>query len=343
MGENIREILIVDDEDSICGLIGNYLGINGYRFRSTTDPLEAMALLEIGDFDLVISDICMSGLEGVQLMRQTQQRRADIDFIIMSGHASEYSYKDIVDAGASDFILKPFSIGELEAKLKRLEKERQTLKLLKEANEKLGLSNLELRNALMGTVSSLGSVVEFKDPYTAGHQERVAAISRGIAEKIGLGREEVGAVYTAGLLHDIGKISVPSGILSKPTKLKRAEMDLIREHAQAGAEIIREVKFPWPVAEVVQQHHERLDGSGYPEGLKGDQILENAKIISVADVVEAMMSHRPYRAALGRQKAFEEISSKSGILYEPRIVDACISVLSENESLPLGGARPAMA
>lgn len=342
MGENIKKILIVDDEKPICDIIGDYLRINGYCFRYTTDPFEAMTLLESGDFDLVISDIRMRGLDGVRLMLHTRQRRADVDFIIMSAHANEYSYKDIVDAGASDFILKPFSLGELEAKLKRLEKERQTLTLLKEANEKLRLSNLELRSTLMGTVSSLASVTEFKDPYTAGHQERVAAISRAIAEKIDLGQEEVGAVYIAGLLHDIGKISVPAGILSKPTKLKPAEMDLIREHAQAGFEIIRDVKFPWPVAEVVQQHHERLDGSGYPAGLKGDQVLDNAKIIAVADVVEAMMSHRPYRAALGKEMALEEISSKKGILYEPRVVDACIGLLSQNESLPFGGAGPAM-
>ncbi len=342
MGENIEEILIVDDERSICDMIGDYLGINGYCFRNTTDPFEAMALLESGDFDLVISDIRMNRLDGVQLMLHTRGRRTDVDFIIMSGDTSKYSYKDIVDAGASDFILKPFSMGELEAKLKRLEKERQTLKLLKEANEKLRLSNLELRRMLKGTVSALASAIEFKDPYTAGHQERVAAISRAIAEKMDLGREEAGAVYIAGLLHDIGKISVPAGILSKPTRLKSAEMDLIREHAQAGFEIIRDVKFPWPVAEVVQQHHERIDGSGYPMGLKGDQILENAKIIAVADVVEAMMSHRPYRAALGKEMAFREISSKKGILYEPRVVDACIGLFSRNDSFSFGVAWPAM-
>ncbi len=324
----IKRILVVDDELSYGMVIRQMLQKSGYEVEFSGVPAEAYEKAIASDFDLVLSDIRMDGEDGLQLMRKCRDFRSGLNFIIMTAHSTEYSYKDIIDAGASDFISKPFTSSELEAKLDRLKNEKRTLSLLNEAKEQLELSNIELQQTLMGTVRSLASAISLKDPYTAGHQDRVADISRAIAEQIGLGPQEVEAVHVAGILHDIGKISVPSEILCKPTRLKPAEMDLVRDHPQSGYEIIAGVKFPWPIAEIILQHHERLDGSGYPRGMKGSEIFLASKIIAVADVVEAMMSHRPYRAALGLEKAIEEISGNRAILYEPAVVDACISVFA---------------
>jgi len=192
-----------------------------------------------------------------------------------------------------------------------------------------------IENALLQFVDALSSAVELRDPYTSGHQRRVAALACAIAEEMGLSAEEIQVIRVAALLHDIGKaLFVPIEILSKPGKLTDLEMALIREHPKAGYEILRKVEFPWPVAEIVYQHHERLDGSGYPRGLKGEEILLEARIIAVADVVEAMSSHRPYRPALGVDEALAEIRKNAGKLYDPKVVEACIRVFAKGFTFP---------
>jgi PAS domain S-box-containing protein/putative nucleotidyltransferase with HDIG domain len=192
-----------------------------------------------------------------------------------------------------------------------------------------------IENALLQFVDALSSAVELRDPYTSGHQRRVAALACAIAEEMGLSAEEIKVIRVASLLHDIGKaLFVPIEILSKPGKLTDLEMALIREHPKAGYEILRKVEFPWPVAEIVYQHHERLDGSGYPRGLKDEEILLEARIIAVADVVEAMSSHRPYRPALGVDEALAEIRKNAGKLYDPKVVEACIRVFAKGFTFP---------
>lgn len=192
-----------------------------------------------------------------------------------------------------------------------------------------------IENALFQFVDALSSAVELRDPYTSGHQRRVAELACAIAEEMGLSAEQVKVIRVAALLHDIGKaLFVPIEILSKPGKLTDLEMALIREHPKAGYEILKRVEFPWPVAEIVYQHHERLDGSGYPRGLKGEEILLEAKIIAVADVVEAMSSHRPYRPALGVDEALAEIRKNAGNLYDPEVVEACERVFAKGFTFP---------
>jgi len=182
-------------------------------------------------------------------------------------------------------------------------------------------------------VNAFSSAMELRDPYTAGHQFRVAELSRAIAEEMGFSAEQIHGLKVAALLHDIGKgLFVPAEILTKPGKLTHWEMALIKVHPQAGYEILKNVDFPWPVADAVRQHHERLDGSGYPQGLKGDEILMEAKIIAVADVIEAMSSHRPYRPSLGFAAALEEIESQKGRLYDPKVVEACLRIFSRGFS-----------
>ncbi len=188
-----------------------------------------------------------------------------------------------------------------------------------------------LKKVMNSTVQAITTTIEKRDPYTSGHQQRVADLSRIIAQEIGLSENEIEGIYIAAAIHDIGKISLPAEILSKPVQLSDIEVSLIQAHSQTGYDILKGIKFPWPIAEIVLQHHERLDGSGYPRGLAGDDILIAARIIGVADVVETMASHRPYRPSMGIDKALEEITQNKGVLYEPLVVDACLKIFNEKE------------
>jgi len=193
----------------------------------------------------------------------------------------------------------------------------------KRAEEQLQKSLQQTKKVLEEVVLTLSSIVEKRDPYTAGHQHRVADLACAIAGELNLPEVQIEGIRVAGIVHDIGKINVPAEILSKTGRLSDAEFNIIKTHAQVGKEILEPIDFPWPVAQVVHQHHERLNGTGYPQGLSDGKIILEAKIMAVADVVEAMASHRPYRPALGIDKALEEISNQSGILYDPQVVDAC--------------------
>ena len=190
-------------------------------------------------------------------------------------------------------------------------------------------SHQRLEGMLNNNVNALVKIVELRDPYISGHQKRVSKLALAIARELGLPERDIERIKVAALVHDIGKISIPTEILSKPDKLAEAEFSLIKTHSHTGHDILMNINFPWAVEEIVLQHHERIDGSGYPRGLKDDEILIEAKIIAVADVVEAMSSHRPYRPALGIKKALEEISQNRGILYDPKIADTCLKLFRE--------------
>jgi HD-GYP domain-containing protein (c-di-GMP phosphodiesterase class II) len=239
--------------------------------------------------------------------------------------------------GAYGFILKPFGANELminaknalrrrmleiQHKVHREELEREvrarTLKLTETMNR--------LQRAFEGVAESFGLALEARDPYTAGHQRRVAQIATAIGIHMGLSEKEVEGINLSGLIHDIGKIYIPAEILAKPSRLTDTEFQLMKEHSRVGYGILKNIEFPWPIAETVYQHHERIDGTGYPRGLKGNETLTEARVIAVADVVEAMASHRPYRPALGIDKALEELSKNKGILYDVDVVKACLKV-----------------
>lgn len=197
------------------------------------------------------------------------------------------------------------------------------------AEEALKDSVTRLSRTLEGTVTALATAVETRDPYTAGHQRGVAQLAQAIAAEMGFSQNELEGMRVMGFLHDIGKIAIPAEILSKPGKLTEYEFNIVKFHSQVSYDILKEVDFPWPVALAVLQHHEKMDGSGYPHGLQGEDIIMPARILTVADVVEAMASHRPYRPALGIDRAIEEVVKKRGILYDHKVVDACLKVLRE--------------
>lgn len=201
----------------------------------------------------------------------------------------------------------------------------------KQTEENLKNTLAKLRQSLGGIIKAMALTVESRDPYTAGHQRRVADLARAIADEMHLSKDQVEGIRIAGVIHDLGKISIPAEILSKPGRISDIEFSLIKTHSQVGFDILQSIEFPWPVAQIVYQHHERMDGSGYPRGLAGENILMEARVLMVADVVEAMSSHRPYRTALGVDKALEEISKNSGLVYDAKVVEACLRLFTEKK------------
>jgi PAS domain S-box-containing protein/putative nucleotidyltransferase with HDIG domain len=199
----------------------------------------------------------------------------------------------------------------------------------KRVEEDLQDSVERLQRTLEQTVYALATAVEKRDPYTAGHQRRVADLASAVAAELGVSEHRSTGVHMAGLIHDVGKIHIPAEILSKPTRLTDVEWNLIKTHPRIGHDILNSIEFPWPVAQIVLQHHERIDGSGYPQGLSGEDILLEAKILAVADVVEAMASHRPYRPARALQEALQEIEENKGILYDADVVAACLRAVRD--------------
>jgi PAS domain S-box-containing protein/putative nucleotidyltransferase with HDIG domain len=199
----------------------------------------------------------------------------------------------------------------------------------RKSEEELKQTLESLRKSIGATIQTMVSAVEMRDPYTAGHQLRVADLACSIAAEIGLPQDKIDGIRMAGSIHDIGKLSIPAEILSKPTKLTDIEFSLIKEHSRSGYEMLKDVESPWPLAQIVYQHHERMDGSGYPRNLKGEEILIEARIMAVADVVEAIASHRPYRPGLGIEVALEEIEKNKGIFYDDAVADACLRLFRE--------------
>ncbi len=199
----------------------------------------------------------------------------------------------------------------------------------KRAEHELKKTAERYRNGLENTVQAMAAIVETRDPYTAGHQRRVAQLACAIAREMNVSEDKISGIRMAGIIHDIGKIRVPAEILTYPDILSETEFRIIKLHPVVGYDILKAIDFPWPVAEIVQQHHERLNGSGYPFGLSGNSIIEEARILAVADVVEAMASHRPYRPSLGMDKALEEITGNRGILYDSAAVDACLTLFNQ--------------
>ena len=312
-------ILIVDDEAPIRRIVSRIVAKSGYVCFFASCGNEALKILENESIDAVITDIAMPGMDGIELTKQIKQRY-DADVIMMTGYIKDLAYGDAIANGASDFLQKPFDTEEFKIRLQRVLRERRTSKKLNESLK-------DMKAILDGVIHSLSSTVEARDPYTSGHQRRVTTIAAAIGRDMQLPEDQMGAIRMAGLIHDLGKIAIPAEILSKPCRLSQTEFNLIKIHPQVGYDIVKDISFPVPIAEIVYQHHERLNGQGYPRGLKGDDILKESRIIAVADVVEAMSSHRPYRPALGMDKALEEINKNKGIIYDADVVDACSRVM----------------
>jgi putative nucleotidyltransferase with HDIG domain len=335
------QVLVVDDEWLILRVLQRLLEGEGYVCSLAANAQEARDLLKDGDFDLVLCDLKMPGESGLELARFILSHDPDTAVLMVSGVDDPEIGKTLINLGAYGYVVKPFKQGELLLNIRSTLRRRQLEIDNRAYREKLehmvGVRTAELQTALskwrkatQGIVEAVALAVDARDPYTAGHQRNVARIACAIAEKLDFPMEQVNGIRMAGLIHDLGKISIPQEILTKPTQLSESEFSIIKEHPKAAHQILKNIDFPWPIAEMILQHHERMDGSGYPMGLSGDDILIEARILAVADVVEAMASHRPYRPSLGLEKALDEIFENRGKFYDARSVDACLSLFKED-------------
>jgi response regulator RpfG family c-di-GMP phosphodiesterase len=321
-------ILVVDDDRAIGKVLQTGIQMWGHRCYTAESPSQALELLTEHDIDVVVADIKMPEMSGIELC-QIIKERFNADVIVMTGYVEDFNYEDIIEQGASDFIQKPVRIAEFIARLKRVLAERAGRAELRSALEAAQLNLDKFQRAMEGIVQAISVAVEMRDPYTAGHQQRVADLACAIAMQLGINDDDIFGLRMACVIHDLGKITVPAGILAKPGRLSPLEYELIKNHVQAGYDILKQIEFPWPLAQIILQHHERLDGSGYPQGLRGDDIMLMSRILAVADVFETIASHRPYRPSLGRQHAVDELQNNSGLLYDEKVVAACLQVLSQ--------------
>ncbi len=322
------KILVVDDDKNIRKVLRELIKGTGYHFLEAGDAGYALEVLEEHKVDVMITDIRMPGQNGIELTRIVKEKY-DSDVIVMTGYANDMKYEEVIGYGARDFMQKPFNTKEMVVRLKRVIKERAILSGWNRMGKQLNLSLLKLTRVLEQTVNALASALEKRDPYTAGHQQRVTNLVDAISHEMGLPEEIVEGNHIAALLHDIGKISIPIDILNKPGKLNKHEFNLIKDHPSVSYEILKNIEFDQPVAQIILQHHERMNGTGYPHGLSGEDILLQARILAVSDVVEAMASHRPYRPALGIDIAIDEISTNKDVLYDSVVVDACLALFNE--------------
>ena len=323
---NKKRILVVDDEQPIRTLIERAVKAAGLDCLTAGDGLEALEILKKEPVDIVITDVVMPRMNGIELTNKIREK-FNADVIVMTGFVNDYRFEDVVAEGASDFVQKPASLQEMVIRIKRVIQERENAAERNRMGQELQESFRRLKKGLEDTISVLARAIETRDPYTSGHQKRVSELSCLIGKEIHLPPEQLDGLRLAGLIHDIGKISIPSEILNKPGRLSEVEYNLIKTHSEIAYEILKDIDFPWPIADMVLQHHERLDGTGYPKGLKSDNILLEAKILAVADVVDAMAAHRPYRPSLGVDQALEEITRSRDRLYDSRIVEACLRVI----------------
>jgi putative two-component system response regulator len=325
MTEQLRALLVEDNKADV-DLIRDMLSETepaGFAMGTVSRLSEALSRLKDGPIDIVLLDLGLPDSIGLQTFRKLREAAPDIPIVVLTGNTDQQMAIAAVREGAQDYLVK----GEINASLLtrsvRYAVERiRSQQKLKETLDKLQLS-------LRGIIQAVSRVMEMRDSYTAGHQRRVTALSRAIALEMGLAEDRVEGLCLAGEIHDLGKISVPAEILSKPTRLTEFEFRLIQNHPRAGYDILKEIDFPWPVAEIILQHHERMDGSGYPQGLRGADILLEARILAVADIVEAIASDRPYRAALGIGAALEELEQKKGIHYDLEVAKACLTLFRE--------------
>lgn len=328
-------ILAVDDTPASLKLLTELLKEDGYEVRAAINGELALHAASQNPPELVLLDIRMPGIDGYEVCRRLKALPStrDVPVIFVSAATESDEKVQGFSVGAIDYVTKPYQRNELLARVRthlELNRLRNHLEdLVDERTAELRESEQKLRTSLIDSITALASTVEMRDPYTAGHQRRVAQLAIAIAKELHLPKEQIEGIHLAGVVHDVGKIKIPAEILSKPGRLTPLEFELIKQHAQSGHEILKAIDFPWPIAQIVLQHHERLNGSGYPQALTSDQILLEAKIIAVADVVESMTSHRPYRPGLGIDVALQEIELNKGKLYEPEPVEACIRLFRE--------------
>jgi putative two-component system response regulator len=340
-------ILVVDDEAPLRELIALTLRKKGHEATAVVDADAALDALGKSNVPLMLVDVRMPGKDGLWLLEQVRSGHPDTAVIMVTAVADVHTAVDCLRRGATDYLIKPVASEVLLRTVDRALSERQ-MKLelaryrenleetVEEQSQELRAASEKFRQAMEATIGAIAKMSEMNDPYNTGHQRRVALLADAIAREMGLSEDQRQGVHVSASLHDIGMTVVPRSIRSKLGRLSSYEFKIVMTHPEAGYDILEGLEFAWPVADAVLEHHERLDGSGYPDGLKGEEIILEARILAVADTVEAMMSNRPYRPPAGREKAVEQILKNRDVLFDPQVVDACMKLFAD-EGFDFGG------
>jgi putative two-component system response regulator len=313
-------VLYVEDEEEIRELLSRFLRRWVGTLNVAENGQQGLEAYRAQRPDVLVTDIRMPVMDGLDMAAAIRDEDGDVPIIVITAYSERDYFMRSIEIGVDKYVVKPVDTDLLLKAIYRgaaVRAQTQTLEMTKQ----------RLLDSLGQTVGVLSRAIEMRDPYTDGHQKRVSQLAVGIGESMGLPSDQVTGLRLGGLIHDIGKIRIPAEMLATPRRLSALEFDIIKTHPIVGAEILSQTEFPWPVKEMVAQHHERLNGTGYPYGLKTDDLCLDVRIISVADVVEAMYSHRPYRPGMGMPAALEEIRKNRGILYDPDVVDHCLRLL----------------
>jgi putative nucleotidyltransferase with HDIG domain len=331
-------ILVVDDEEPIREIVASMLGTAGYACKQAASGMEALAVLTSGEeFELMLSDLMMADLDGIGLLERTKEKYPDMPVVMVTAVHDISVALAAIRNGAYDYLLKPFEREQLlntvsrALENRRLKVENRTYQtnlesLVKARTDQLQAAVASLERSYDITLETLGDALDLKDRETEGHSKRVTAFTIAIARAMGLPREQINTIARGAFLHDIGKIAIPDKILNKPGKLEHDEMTIMKEHAYHGYQIVKKIPFLAEAADIVYSHQERFDGSGYPRGLKGDQIPLGARIFSVADTLDAITSDRIYRAAQSLLAAKVEIQKWSGRQFDPEVVNVFLEM-----------------
>jgi len=321
MGKQIN-ILIIEDDEAHAELIRRSFEGHWVNFALTIkiDLSAARSYLKDNTPDLVLCDWLLPDGKGIELILPPERDPRLYPIVVMTSHGNEELAVEAMKAGALDYIVKsPEAFAQMPNFVMRALREWEHIVAREQAE-------MSLKQVLLQTVESLALMVEKRDPYTSGHQKKVSQLASNIGREMKLPEDTIQGIYIAGILHDIGKISVPAEYLSKPGRLDPIEFTIIKTHPGVAYDMLKAIDFPYPIANIVLQHHEKCDGSGYPNNLKSHDMLLEARIIAVADVVDAISSHRPYRPSLGIGSALEEVATNAGKLYDKDVVGACLQM-----------------
>ncbi len=346
--EESRTLLVVDDEKEVRDLLCDGLSEFGYRCTPVGGGPEALRQMEVGQYSVVLTDINMPGMNGIQLLENIRHLHSDVDVILITGSRDAEMAIRALRRGASDYLTKPFHLDEVRLTVQRtLEKRRlirenrdyqeglekrvreRTQELLKK-NDEIRRLYRKLRKSYQATLEALAGALETRDRETRGHCMRVAAYTAHVASKMGISGQALADIRIGALLHDVGKIGIPDAILLKPGRLTSAEREIMKEHPTIGARLLAGIQFLEGAIPVVLSHQECFDGSGYPDGLRGDRIPLGARIFSVVDAFDAMTSDRPYRRAVSYGEALREIRQHAGTQFDPRLVEKFESIPRED-------------
>jgi putative nucleotidyltransferase with HDIG domain len=338
--DSVVRVLAVDDERAASKLITIMLRPPAFHCTAASSGAEALEALRTERFDAVISDLQMPGIGGLELLAEVRRSYPHIAFLVTTGVDDVDVGVQAMRSGADDYLVKPLHenavLASLESALHKRRLERQVEDYRQHLEEMVATRTVQLREALHqiersyeDTLQALGAAIDLRDNETAGHSQRVSRYSLALARTLGWSEDQLGSLARGAYLHDIGKLGIPDGILLKPGPLTPAERTLMQRHAQIGFDLIADIAFLTDAAEIVLTHHERYDGSGYPHGTKGDEILLSARIFAVADSFDAITSDRPYRRASSFASGREIIRQCSGIQFDPNVVAAFLSIPEE--------------